>query len=206
MEDRGGKLHLCVFYNDAGGGEVWLEPKLCPSILSMSRPQLHPDELVCACSIIDEEGQEWEVGTFTHDRGYERTPPPKSTQHCANHWACAQCGLMFWPIFCLCTLLTFPLAMQTATTSELPTRQKEREAGRGGEWGRWWWWWSDRKESQGCRREVDEEKRGGRCACMAVSQHIFNEPSDMMCCWVASCSASPPLHIVLETRGERKNI
>lgn len=38
---------------------------------------------------------------------------------------------MFWPIFRR-VLLTFPLAVQTATNSELPTRQKEGGGGAGG--------------------------------------------------------------------------
>lgn len=88
--------------------------------------------------------------------------------------------------FSVCVLLTFPLAMQTATTSELPTRQKEGEG-----WGR-----RRRSESEsegdndratverGRKREGFGEVGGekeGRGACEAVSQHISNERRDVMC-------------------------
>lgn len=50
-------------------------------------------------------------------------------QHCVSLSMCSERSNVLTHFF-LCVLLTFPLAMQTATNSELPTRQKEGEGGR----------------------------------------------------------------------------
>lgn len=163
-------------------------------MFSMTRPQ-HCSKLIaavvnlavscCAHSIIDEKRQEWEVGTFTHGRWYERTQWSDSLRGYSPNAVCqplSMCGERCNVLtHFLCVLLTFPLAMQTATTSELPTRQKEGEGG--GEEER-------SSESEGDNDRATEEKdryvgsargreneKGG--ACKAVSQHISNEHSGM---------------------------
>lgn len=79
---------------------------------------------------------------------------------------------MFWPIFRR-VLLTFPLAVQTATNSELPTRQKEGGGGwlGGGGGVREGPWSSDRGDRPGLKMQD---------ACKVLSQHIFNERDGVM--------------------------
>lgn len=51
-------------------------------------------------------------------------------QHCVSLSMCNERSNVLTHFFC--ALLTFPLAMQTATNSELPNHQKEKEGGDGG--------------------------------------------------------------------------